>query len=56
MGPQGEPLQPIEIPGRFSNQCSCIVREKVPITYENWKLVPKDLKGVVWGEMTRQFT
>ena len=56
MGPQGEPLQPIEILGRFSNQCSCIVREKVPITYENWKLVPKDLKGVVWGEMVRRFT
>ena len=40
----------------FSNQCSCIVREKVPITYENWKLVPKDLKGVVWAKMTRRFT
>jgi len=56
VGPQGEPLQPIEIISRFSNPCSCIVREKVPITYENWKLVPKDLKGVVWGEMMRRFT
>ena len=56
IGPKQEPLEPTTIMGTFSNQCSCIVREKVPITYENWKSVPKDLKGVVWGEMTRQFT
>jgi hypothetical protein len=55
-GPQGEPLEPKTIIGTFSNQCSCIVREKVPITYDNWKNVPDDLKGIVWGEMKRWFT
>ena len=56
VGAQEEPMQSTSIIGTFNNQCSCIVREKVPITYENWKLVPKDLKGVVWGEMMRRFT
>jgi hypothetical protein len=37
VGPQGEPLLPIEILGKFSNQCSVLVREKVDISYENWK-------------------
>ena len=30
--------------------------EKVPITYDNWKTVPDDLKGAVWREMKRWFT
>jgi hypothetical protein len=56
VGPQGEPLQPIGILGKFSKQCSVLVKEKVPITYENWKDVPKDLKEHVWKEMLRRFT
>jgi hypothetical protein len=51
VGPQGEPLEPKHVIHTFSIQCSYIVREKVPITYDNWKTVPHDLKGVVWGEM-----
>ena len=31
-------------------------QEKVPITYENWKDVPEDLKEHVWKEMLRRFT
>jgi len=34
IGPKGEPLETTTIIGTFSNQCSCIVREKVPITYD----------------------
>ena len=49
IGPKGEPLEPTIIIGTFSNQCSCIVREKVPITYADWRKVPKDIKGNVWG-------
>ena len=56
MGPHGEPLQPIGILGKFSNQCSILVREKVPITYENWKDVLEGLKEQVWKEMLRWFT
>ena len=56
MGPQGEPLQPIEVLGKFSNQCSILVREKVSITYQNWKDVLEDLKEHVWKEMLRWFT
>jgi hypothetical protein len=41
--------------GIFSNQCSCIVREHVPITYQDWRKVPDDLKGAVWGEVKRRF-
>ena len=41
--------------GKFSNQCSVLVREIVPITYENWKDVPEDSKEHVWKEMLRQF-
>jgi hypothetical protein len=48
-------LQPTAILGVFSNQCSCTVRGKVPITHENWKSVPKDLKDHVWGETKRWF-
>jgi hypothetical protein len=33
--PKEEPLEPTIIIGTFSNQCSCIVREKVPITYDD---------------------
>ena len=54
--PHGEPLEQDTIIRTFSNQCSCIVREKVPITYNNWKKVPKDHKGVVWEEVKRRFT
>ena len=56
VGPQGEPLRPVNILDVFSNQCSCIVREKVPITYDNWKSVPQDFKDHVWGEIRRRFT
>ena len=55
IGPKGEPLETTTIIGTFSNQCSCIVREKVPITYDDWRKVPKDIKGNVWGEVKRRF-
>ena len=35
IGPKGEPLEPTIIISTFSNQCSCIVREKVPMTYDD---------------------
>ena len=41
--------------GIFSNLCSYIVREHVSITYQDWRKVPDDLKGAVWGEVKRQF-
>lgn len=56
VGLQGEPLLPITVLNKFSNQCSSIVREKVKITYENWTDVPEDLKEHVWKEMVRRFT
>jgi hypothetical protein len=55
VGPQGKPTQPKTVLGTFSNQCSCIAKEYVPITYDNWNNVPDDLKGVVWGEIKRRF-
>jgi hypothetical protein len=55
IGPHGEPLEPQIFIGTFSNQCSCIVKEHVPITYLNWRKVPKDLKGAVWGDVKRRF-
>jgi hypothetical protein len=33
IGPHGEPLEPNIFVGTFSNQCSCIVREHMSITY-----------------------
>jgi hypothetical protein len=39
----------------FSNQCSCIVREHVPITYLEWKKVPKELKDKVWTDIKKYF-
>ena len=47
IGPHGEPLELEEVIGVFNNQCSCIVRQHVPITYSDWRKVPADLKGVV---------
>ena len=55
IGPHGEPLEPEEVIDVFNNQCSCIVRQHVPITYSDWRKVPTDLKGAVWGEMKRRF-
>ena len=55
IGMKGEPLEPTTIIGTFSNQCSYIVREKVPITYDDWRKVPKDIKENVWGEVKRRF-
>ena len=49
-------MQPIQVLGKFSNQCSILVREKVPIMYQNRKDVPEDLKEHVWKKMLRQFT
>ena len=51
IGLYGEPLEPTTIISAFNNQCSCIVREKVPITYDDWRKVPDDIKGTVWGEV-----
>jgi hypothetical protein len=56
IGAKGQPLEPRRIIGTFSNQCSCIVRDKVPITYDGWRKVPKEIKGTMWGEAKRQFT
>ena len=48
-------MEPEEVIGVFSNQCSCIVRQHVPITYSDWRKVPADLEGAIWGEMKRRF-
>jgi hypothetical protein len=56
VGPQGQPLLPTSVIGKFSNQCSCLVKEKVPISYKDWRDVPEDFKEHVWKEMLRRFT
>ena len=55
IGPHVDPLELETIISIFSNQCSAIVREHVPITYQDWRKVPDDLKGAVWGEVKRRF-
>jgi hypothetical protein len=35
IGPNGQPLEPTTIISAFSNKCSCIIRERVPITYDD---------------------
>jgi hypothetical protein len=55
IGPHGEPLEPETVIGVFSNQCSYLVREHVPITYMNWKKVPEGLKDKVWLDMLKRF-
>jgi hypothetical protein len=55
IGPHGEPLEPQSVIGTFSNQCSCIVREHVSITYLDWKKVPKELKDKVWTDIKKYF-
>jgi hypothetical protein len=55
IGPHGEPLELETVIGIFSNQCSCLVREHVPITYMNWKKVPEGLKDKVWLEVLKRF-
>jgi hypothetical protein len=49
------PLEPKTIIGIFSNQCSYLVREHVPITYMNWKNVPEGLKDKVWLDVLKRF-
>jgi hypothetical protein len=53
--PHGEPLEPETVISIFSNQCSCLVKEHMPITYMNWKKVPKELKDKVWLDVQKQF-
>ena len=53
--PHGEPLEPETVIGVFSYQCSAIVRNYVLITYQDWREVPDDQKGAVWGEVKWQF-
>jgi hypothetical protein len=55
IGPQGEPLEPASVIGTFSNQCSCIAREHVSITYSDWKKVLKELKEKVWTDIKKKF-
>jgi hypothetical protein len=55
IGPHGEPLEPDTVIDTFSNQCSCIVREHVPITYLDRKKVSKELKEKVWTDIKKYF-
>jgi hypothetical protein len=55
IGPHGEPWEPETVIGVFINQCSCLVREHVPITYLDWRKVPEDLKDKVWRDMKKRF-
>jgi hypothetical protein len=55
IGSHGEPLEPQSVIGTFSNQCSYIVREHVPITYLDWKKVLKELKDKVWTDIKKYF-
>jgi hypothetical protein len=55
IGLHGEPSKPQTVIGTFSNQCSCIVREHVPITYSNWKRVLENLKEKVWTDVKSHF-
>jgi hypothetical protein len=55
IGPNGEPLEPETVIGTFSNQISCLVREHVPITYQDWRKVPKELKDLVWKGVQLRF-
>jgi hypothetical protein len=54
IGPQGEPLEPASVIGTFRNQFCCIAREHVPITYSDWKKVPKELKEKVWTHIKKK--
>jgi hypothetical protein len=55
IGPQGEPLEPASVISTFSNQCSCIEREHMPITYSDWKKVSNELKEKVWTDIKKFF-
>ena len=55
VGPCGEPLRPLSVIGKYSNQCSVLVREKVDLTYTDWKKVPEGLKQYVWDAMKERF-
>jgi hypothetical protein len=48
-------LEPASVIGTFSNQCSCIAREHVSITYSYWKKVLKELKEKVWTDIKKFF-
>jgi hypothetical protein len=51
----GEPLGAISVIGIFNNQCSCLVREHVPITHMNWRKVLEGLKEKVWRDLKKRF-
>jgi hypothetical protein len=55
LGPSGEPLQPTEVIGKYSNQCGCLVKDRVSILYDDWREVPKGDKEWVWNEMKKRF-
>lgn len=55
VGPSGEPLLPTTVVSKYSNQCSCLVRSRVSIGYENWNDVPEGDKRWVWDQMLLRF-
>jgi hypothetical protein len=42
-----EPFKPTSIHGTFNNTCSMVVKKKMAITYNHWKLVLEHLKDFV---------
>jgi hypothetical protein len=56
LGPTGEPVSPKKVIGTYNSQCACVVKEKVPITYLDWRTVLKEDKDNVWGEVKKWFS
>ncbi|KAL9688257.1 hypothetical protein QQ045_032676 [Rhodiola kirilowii] len=44
-----------EVRTSFRTYIGTVAKSRIPITYKNWKLVPKELRETVWEETLRSF-
>ena len=53
VGVEGEPVAPREACAKFRNSCGFLVKEHVPITVTDWRLLPEETKEFLWATLQR---
>ena len=67
IAPDGEPIEPIRTRKAFSSQCGVLVRDKIPVSIQEWYKPAKDedaevsyvngmQKEDLWTELKANFT
>ena len=51
VGVEGEPVAPRDACAKFRNSCGFLVKEHVPITVTDWRLLPEETKELLWEKL-----